>query len=275
MVGKGYELSFKCFICENAQDSMDHILWKCAFSINIWRWLCSVFRFSHAKSFDDIWNSAKNKSPLIKEAWITAACSVIKELEFQKIKDCLNKSSQILKIIIKKTVFEGAFKMKGNNWNQNYDLRVISFFNLGPRHNKFQCIKACYWSPPPIGYTLFCCDGFSFGNPGVAGFGIVVRNHSCQVIGVLSGGIGITNNYVAEVYAVVCAVELAGECKSHHIILSSDSRTVITDFSKGQVPWFIRMRWLRVVSKVASVLFKHCFREVKFSADMWLKKEQV
>ncbi|XP_026383891.1 uncharacterized protein LOC113279413 [Papaver somniferum] len=105
----------------------------------------------------------------------------------------------------------GGFRMKGNQWNQNYDFQIIAFFNLGLRQSKFKCIKKCYWNPPQNGYTLFCCDGVSVDNVGAAGFGVVVRDHLCQVVGALAGGIGITTNYIAEIYDVVCAAELAEE----------------------------------------------------------------
>ncbi|XP_026419876.1 uncharacterized protein LOC113315841 [Papaver somniferum] len=222
-----------------------------------------------------MWKSSKYKSPLVKEVWITAACSTLKELWFQKnrkIFENIKPNEQQFKCRIKKLVFEGGLRIKGNKWNQNYDHRIISFFNLGSRNFKFQCIKECYWFPPPIGYTMFCCDGSSFGNPGTAGFGFVIRDHVCQVIGVLSGGLGIATNYIAENYALLCAVELAGEWRLQNIILCSDSKTIIEDFARDQVPWFIRKRWQKATSKVSSIIFQHNLREVKFSADIAAKQ---
>ncbi|XP_026377694.1 uncharacterized protein LOC113271990 [Papaver somniferum] len=169
-------------------------------------------------------------------------------------------------------VFEGGYRMKSNKWNQNYDLQIIAFFKLGLRHSKFQCIKTCYWIPPPMGYTMFFCDGSSFGNPGAAGFGVVVRDHVCQVLGVLSGGIGIGTNYIAEVYVVVCAAELAVERGLKNIVLCSDSKSVIEDFAQGNVPWFLHMRWVKATSKISSIIYMHGFREVDFSADSAAKR---
>ncbi|XP_026416501.1 uncharacterized protein LOC113311934 [Papaver somniferum] len=227
------------------------------------------------KSFDDVWNNARNKSPIVREAWITSACSVIREVWFQKNKKFIEeiKPNELqFKNRIKKLVYEGGYKMKGNRCNQAYDSQVIAFLTLGIRYNKFHCIKTCYWSPPPMGYTMFCCDGSSFGNPGAAGLGVVVRNYLCQVIGALSGGISITTNFVAENYAVFCAVELAGEWELQNIIICSDSKTIIEGFIKGQTPWFIRMRWKKAVSRVSSIIFQHCFRETNFSVDTTAKR---
>ncbi|XP_026459281.1 uncharacterized protein LOC113359937 [Papaver somniferum] len=180
MVKRGYELASRCCVCEESQDSMNHLLWHCSFSVEIWSWLRSIFEVGLPHSFDNIWNYSKNKSPLMKEVWITAACYIIKELWFQKNKKYFEEvkpNIQHFKQKIIKIVSEGGLRMKGTKWNQNYDLQIIDFFNLGCRQRKFQCIKSFYWIPPQIGFTLFYCDGASVGNLGAAGFGIVVRNH--------------------------------------------------------------------------------------------------
>ncbi|XP_026419843.1 uncharacterized protein LOC113315808 [Papaver somniferum] len=140
------------------------------------------------------------------------------------------------------------------------------------RHSKFQYIKTYYWNPSPMGYTMFCCDGSSLGNLGAAGFGVVVRDHVCQVLEVLSGGIGTGTNYIAEVYAVVCAAELAVEWGLKNIVLCSDSKSVIGNFSQGNVPWFLHMRWIKATSKISSIIYLHSFREANFSADSELKE---
>ncbi|XP_026398927.1 uncharacterized protein LOC113294765 [Papaver somniferum] len=248
MVKRGYELASRCCVCEESQDSMNHLLWHCYFSVEIWIWLVNIFEVGLPHSFDNIWNYSNNKSPLMKEVWITAACSVIKELWFQKNKKYFEEvkpNIQHFKQNIIKMVSEGGLRMKGTKWNHNYDLQIIDFFNLGCRQNKFQCIKSFYWIPPQIGFTLFYCDGASVGNPRAAGFGIVVRNHLCQVVGGMAAGIGIATNYIAETYVVVCAAELTVEWGKKHIIISSDSKTVISEFARNQLPWFTRMRWLK------------------------------
>ncbi|XP_026396676.1 uncharacterized protein LOC113291346 [Papaver somniferum] len=120
---------------------------------------------------------------------------------------------------------------------------------------------------------MFCCDGASFGNPGVAGFGVVIRDHLCQVLGVISGGIDIATNYLAEVYAIICAVELAVEWQIQEAILNLDYKTMVTEFVRNRMPWFFKMRWKKAIAKIHSLQFKHSFRETNFSADTATKKE--
>ncbi|XP_026444659.1 uncharacterized protein LOC113344992 [Papaver somniferum] len=169
-------------------------------------------------------------------------------------------------------VKEGGLRMKGHKWNQIYDEQLIKFFSLGHKSTKYQCIRTCFWTPPTNGYILFCCDGSSFGNPGATGFGVVVRDEYCQVIGTLSGGLGMATNYIAENDVVLCATELALEWGLTKIIIRSDSKTVLQEFEADKVPWFLRAIWRKARSKIASIKFEHCYREVNLSADTVAKR---
>ncbi|XP_026399496.1 uncharacterized protein LOC113295373 [Papaver somniferum] len=170
-----------------------------------------------------------------------------------------------------KLVNEGGLRITGTKWNHNYDAEIIARFDLRARSSKFQCIKRCHWYPPEKGFVMFCCDGSSFGNPGSAGFGVVVRDPDCQVIATLVGGIGIASNYLAETYGM-CAMELAVEWNMQNIIIVSDSKTVISEFVEGNFPWFIKGRWLKAMKRFNQIKFLHYNREVNFSADNVAKK---
>ncbi|XP_026428343.1 uncharacterized protein LOC113324239 [Papaver somniferum] len=162
--------------------------------------------------------------------------------------------------------------MKNNKWSSDIDNQVILFFNLEPRKIKFQNIKTCYWNPPSPGFIMFCYDGASIGNPGLAGFGVVIRDHLSQVLGVITGGIGSATNYIAEVHAVINAIELVVEWKMLNVILNSESKTVITEFENNQMPWFVKMRWQKAMKHVQSIIFLHSYREKNFAADTTAKK---
>ncbi|XP_026443133.1 uncharacterized protein LOC113343012 [Papaver somniferum] len=122
---------------------------------------------------------------------------------------------------------------------------------------------------------MFCCDGISTGNPGVAGLGVVVRHHSCQVLGVLAGGVGTATNYIANAYAIICAVELAVEWKISDIIINSDSQTVLQEFEENRLPWMIKMRWIKASAQIYSIQFIHSFKETNFSANAAAKKGAI
>ncbi|XP_026460828.1 uncharacterized protein LOC113361980 [Papaver somniferum] len=132
----GYETVSRCCICQEAEDNMNHTLWQCKFSLEIWSWLNSIFGFKNPNSFEDICAAAKSaaakyKSLIIKEIWMTTASD----------------------------------------------------------------------------FTLFCCAGISIGEPGNAGIGVIARGCNSQVIGTLTGGIGVALSSIACEYSVLCALE--------------------------------------------------------------------
>ncbi|XP_026429049.1 uncharacterized protein LOC113325021 [Papaver somniferum] len=106
----------------------------------------------------------------------------------------------------------------------------------------------------------------------ITGFGVVVRDSNCQVLGALTGGIGVASNYLAESYGVMCALELAVQWDMLKIIVVSDSKTVLAEFAQGKVPWFLKGRWSIATRKLNLIRYQHCYREVNFSADNMAKK---
>ncbi|XP_026451895.1 uncharacterized protein LOC113352267 [Papaver somniferum] len=212
---------------------------------------------------------------LVKQVWICASCIILKELWFQKNKrffEDIKPNMQRFKCRVLKLVHETGLRIKGTKWCQNYDQQIITAFDLGIRHSKFQIIKKCCWIPPELGVVMFCYDGSSFGNPGSAGFGVVARDSNCQVIGTLTGGIGVATNYLAETYGVMNSLELAVEWKLQDIIIVSDSKTVLAEFAQGKIPWFLKGRWKIEQGKVSRIRYHHCYREVNFSANGIAKK---
>ncbi|XP_026416513.1 uncharacterized protein LOC113311946 [Papaver somniferum] len=275
MRNNGFEMVSRYCICKENQDCMNHTLWNYNFSVQIWSWICSIFDFSNPTSFEDICKATQRNIPLVKEIWMTAACATMKELWFQRNKKLFEEVEPDLnsfKCRIWKLVHEGGCRMKGSRWGQSYDQQIIEFFKMGVRFSKYSCIKACYWSPPNQGYLLLCCDGTSFGNPGNAGFGIIVKDEHCSTIGTLSGGLGITTNYIVECFAVLCVVEWDILLNATRLIIRSDSKSVINEFSTGLVPWFIKTRWRNAIRQMKDIIFEHCYREINFSADSLAKR---
>ncbi|XP_026447851.1 uncharacterized protein LOC113348338 [Papaver somniferum] len=248
---------------------MIHTLWQCNFSVEIWSWLGSMFGFKNPNSFEDICVAAKHKSPIIKEIWMTAACATMKDLWFQRNKQLFEEvqpNCNAFKCRIYKEVQEGSYRMKGNQWSQEYDFQVLSFFKIGDRKIRFNCIKEIYWTAPATEFTLYCCAGVSFGDPGKAGVGIISRDCRSQVIGTLTGGLGIAPTFIADEFAILCAIEWAALKESTKIIIQSNSIVAIEMFKIGNIPRYIKERWLKVIDMFEKVELTHCIKEVNFSA---------
>ncbi|XP_026410463.1 uncharacterized protein LOC113305660 [Papaver somniferum] len=84
MRSRGFEMVYVCCICFAEQDNMKHTLWECDFSVAVWDWLNRVFCFTKPNSLEDVCKASKNKSPLIRQIWMTTACATLRELWFQK-----------------------------------------------------------------------------------------------------------------------------------------------------------------------------------------------
>ena len=89
--------------------------------------------------------------------------------------------------------------------------------------------------------TLFT-DAGARGNPGPAGIGVILKDHSGQLIGEIAEGIGVTTNNVAEYKALIAGLELAQAKGVTDIEVYMDSKLVVFQV-KGE--WKIKNNALR------------------------------
>ena len=83
------------------------------------------------------------------------------------------------------------------------------------------------------GPTTIFIDGGSRGNPGPAGYGVVVKNAEEKILHHFSGYLGIHTNNVAEYSGLLAALEFALQKKLHHVRILSDSELMVRQM-KGQ-----------------------------------------
>ncbi|XP_026452231.1 uncharacterized protein LOC113352645 [Papaver somniferum] len=246
----GYDMVSRCCICQEKQDNMDHTLWHCRFSLEIWSWLCSIFGFRKPISFEDICSAAKRKSPIVREIWLTTACATMRELWFQRNKilfEEMKPHNNSFKCRIYKLIQEGIHRMK--------------------EASSSTASKKINWTAPVDGVTLFFCAGKSFGEPGNAGLGVIARDCNSKVIGTLTGGIGVASSSIAGEYAIICALEWVVFLKCTNIIIQSYSITEIECFKSTEIPWYIWARWKKASMKLAEVTFSQCPKEINFTAN--------
>lgn len=70
-------------------------------------------------------------------------------------------------------------------------------------------------------------DGSSMGNPGEAGFGIVIRDEKGSVLESYGRYIGRATNNVAEYQGLIGCLERAGKYKPHRLTVYSDSQLLV------------------------------------------------
>ncbi|XP_026450605.1 uncharacterized protein LOC113350687 [Papaver somniferum] len=269
-IAQGYSLASKCCICQHDQDSMNHLLWRCNFSTHIWQWLVQIFNFQVPSSFTDILQFSKHKSPFVNQVWIIASCAIVRELWFHKNKTFHEGTTPNLlnfKRIIMSMVFYGSYRITGAKWMADYDSNIIYFFKIEQRNISNYSNKVCQWDKPKWGYILFCCEGIAIGNPGTTGYGVIARDHHCQVISTISGGVGVATNFIDKVLSIVCAIEWAVKNQCSKIIIRLADKSVIENFNNAAIPWYLRNRWLKAIRKLADIQYEDCYKEVNFSAE--------
>lgn len=88
----------------------------------------------------------------------------------------------------------------------------------------------------------------------------------------MSIGLGITTNFLAELYGVIIGLEWATRWGIRKACIRSDSYSVFEALRNTNLPWFARQRWITIVGNYEAVRFVHTYREANFAADNMPKK---
>ncbi|XP_026417277.1 uncharacterized protein LOC113312755 [Papaver somniferum] len=173
------QLASRCSLCGVAEETLDHILFHCTFAGRAWNWIADIFDLLPNANLVLSCKAAKGRSAMIDDLWLIANL-VIK---------------RVLKLIQ-----EFDVRLKGYMRNSVADVVILDYFRVNHRRVKpFQPVE-CFWEPPEENELQLCCDGAARGNPGVAVAGVVARDASCSVLGAMSIGLGVTTNYLAELW---------------------------------------------------------------------------
>ena len=115
-------------------------------------------------------------------------------------------------------------------------------------------------------------DGGARGNPGPAGYGVVVTTPGGEVLAELAEGIGRATNNVAEYRGVIAGLRQAGALGARRVRVRADSLLVVNQ-QKGL--WRVRNEGLRALAAEARrlagqferVIWEHVPRERNRHAD--------
>nr|ABN09101.1 Ribonuclease H [Medicago truncatula] len=131
------------------------------------------------------------------------------------------------------------------------------------------------WHPPTAPGLKINVDGSSFGNPGRAGFGGLIRNDVGGWIHGFSESCGRVSNLLVELYAILNGLQLAWDLGFRIITLEPDYKSaldLILDNDTTYHPHAIVLGRIRtLMSRDWSLLFNHTLREGNECAD-WLAK---
>ena len=114
------------------------------------------------------------------------------------------------------------------------------------------------WKPPPHGFLKVNRDGASKGNPGLAGFGGVIRDEQGQIKKIFDGHLGKETNNMAELMALEQCLEILVDLDSHNVIIEADLELLIRATKKicnGTSPDKVSKHWR--LSQVFHRIYSH------------------
>lgn len=129
------------------------------------------------------------------------------------------------------------------------------------------------------GKIVLYTDGGSRGNPGIAGAGVVIKDHNGRTVKKVSKPLGVVTNNEAEYSAIVLGLETlkrlygTGKVKNYRIEVRADSELVVSQL-RGEyqikeeklMPFFIKI-WNLQVKDFPKITFTHIPREQNSEAD--------
>ncbi|XP_026400460.1 uncharacterized protein LOC113296368 [Papaver somniferum] len=269
------QLASKCSLCGNAEETLDHVLFSCSFATRAWNWIAQIFGLNPNSNLVVSCKAAKGRSQIIRELWLVANLVIKSELWALRNKGVFEHKKpnwsmffkRVLKLIQDYTVL-----LKGYMKSNVEDVFILDYFRVQHRRVKGQQPVECFWQPPKSDELQICCDGAAKEILGRYGAGVVARDASCNVIGAMLIGLGVTTNYLAELYGIIVGMEWATRWGVRRICIRSDSYGVVEALKNSNLPWFARQRWLMVCRNYDSIRFIHTYREANFATDSMAKR---
>ena len=126
--------------------------------------------------------------------------------------------------------------------------------------------------PPDSRLITANIDGGARGNPGPAGYGVMIRDANGAVLDELHGGLGVATNNVAEYNGLLAALRWAKEHGHTEVHIKADSLLLVEQMrgnykvkNAGLQPLHAKARLLAY--EIGRVTFEHVRRELNKDAD--------
>ncbi|KAF9603189.1 hypothetical protein IFM89_034522 [Coptis chinensis] len=119
---KGIHLASRCVVCQNVTEDLNHLLWSCPFTKQLWLWVASKFKTkSNFQSFHEAIYKVKQGSTKVKNMWSAAVLSGMKQVMH-------------------------AAKTKAHMWDCTLDKAIM--WGVTTHFGRAPCVKECEWFPP-------------------------------------------------------------------------------------------------------------------------------
>ncbi|XP_004296004.1 PREDICTED: putative ribonuclease H protein At1g65750-like [Fragaria vesca subsp. vesca] len=239
-----------CQLCSFSHtEDIPHLFVNCSFAQHIWQWLAYYFGTSlpSSGSLNDLWSSVTGKafSPQLKNIWFASCLFALmaiwkshNKLRFDNKQPSLMRVFRSVKAWVRYIAPYTPGCVRGV-----LDSKVLSSMGVILVLKCQSALRIVLWHPPLIPWLKLNTNGFSKGNPGLAGCGGVFRDSFGRLIGGYCQGLGTQTTFFVELMTVILGVEFAFHFGWHHIWLESDSTTILQCISSSSFapPWSQRI----------------------------------
>ena len=140
-----------------------------------------------------------------------------------------------------------------------------------PLHERFKPLLEPHDSPPAH-YLVAHSDGGARGNPGPAGYGVVIKDEAGRKVAALSEYLGHQTNNFAEYQGLIAALEYALQHGPKALKLISDSELLVRQIKgvykvKNATLQDLHARAKELIAKLEWFSIGHAFREHNQEAD--------
>jgi ribonuclease HI/exonuclease III len=234
-----------CILCGKNEETLNHLLNSCPFTSQIWDQAACIMRTSD-RNRDSImdtisnWRDSAFQSPVLNRIWQLLPGFILwntwKERNRRLFKN-ISAPWQRCWLLCRRNILETIHLQSWSGSNTPCpppEAHILLAWDLSlpptnptlpPRPSAPS--SPSFWSPPPEDFFKLNFDGASKGNPGAAGYGVVIRDSRSHILAIGAGSLGHTTNNVAELWGLIKGLQLALSHNYTKLFVEGDSQLII------------------------------------------------
>jgi hypothetical protein len=218
----------RCVLCLQTEETKEHLFNGCYYSQQVWDFGAQLMRKSSRNrscinSTIENWDNISFSNPILNCIWTLLPGFTLWQIWKERNKRIFHSLSSPpevtwtkVKSLIQETVRSKHWTVADQQCSPE-ELNILQLWQPitsrqpQQQNNTGLPTSPTNWSPPPLHFIKANFDGASRGNPGPAGYGVVLRNSEGQILDMEAGFLGETTNNVAELTGLLRGLQMAIE----------------------------------------------------------------
>ena len=205
----------KCYVCGADEETTLHILRDYPIARMVWRHLggpTNLHAFYSHNLKDWISSNLQHQEASGYPIWATLFC--ISSWWIWKCRNCLvfGRNHEVPQDI------GGFIQVRYDETRRSIE-KALGYANPEALHQRE--VVGVRWCHPPMEYYALNTDGAAKGSPGIAGGGVIIRDHRGGFVSAMAMYFGVCSSFKAEVMALCKGLELAQELQISKLQVSA------------------------------------------------------